>query len=243
MAFEPFFQFVRGIQGKLNNNRFGGLQTHNSQHMAFIRQLQRELIEDDVMSKPIERINAVVFDIETTGFYPDKGDQIISIGAVKIIDGEMAEDETFYSLVQYEGELSEEIEALTGINGSDLVDAPSLSDVLVEFFQFVKESPLIAHHSSHEKRFMQHASWSIFRTSFKHRLFDTSFLYRLIEPQGISIKLEDFCEKNDIQIVDRHHALGDAKLTAQLWLCYVKKVHALGCQHMKDVYERIAKLP
>lgn len=238
MALEPFFQFVR----KLNNNRFGGLQSQNSQHLAFMRQLHREMNEYNVMEKPLEKISAVVFDIETTGFYPEKGDRILSIGAVKIIAGQMLESESFYSLVRFEEELPEGIKKLTGINNKELLAAPSLSDVMIQFFKFAQDLPLIAHHSSHEKKFMQHASWTMFKTSFKHRLFDTSFLYRLIEPQGISIKLEDFCVRNGIEIVDRHHALGDAKLTAQLWLCYIIKVRNAGCETMKDVYEKIAKL-
>lgn len=242
MAFEPFMQFVRGIQGKLNNNRFAGLQAQNSQHMAFVRHLQREIEADRIMDVELNRMQSVVFDIETTGFFPEKGDRIISIGAVKIEEGEVKEDQTFYSLVHYEGKIPPHIQELTNISDEQVMDAPVLSDVLIRFFQFVDTAPLIAHHTSHEKAFMQHACRTVFNTNFTHRLFDTSFLYRLVEPKNISIRLEDFCERNDIPVVNRHHALGDARLTAHLWIRYMHQVQSLGYKNMREVYEKLARL-
>lgn len=240
MAFEPFMQFMRGIQGKVGGNKFAGLQGNNSQHIAFLRQLQRESYMNDVMIAPLDKMNAVVFDIETTGFFPEKGDRIISIGAIKLEKGEIIENQAFYSLINYDGELSAEVSELTGIQQQQLNDAPPLSDVLVRFFKFVEDYPLIAHHANHEKIFMQQACWSMFRTPFRHRLFDTSFLYRLIEPEVMSFRLEDLCEKHGIAVEHRHHALEDAKLTARLWLYYIEAVRVIGCHTMNDVYEKIA---
>jgi DNA polymerase-3 subunit epsilon len=242
MGFDPFVQFVRGIQGKLHSNIFGGLNGQNAQHMAFIRQMQRELENTDSMAIPIRKLNVVVFDIETTGFYPDKGDQIISIGAVKIIEGEICDEDCFYSLVQYDKPLPAEIKELTGLSEGQLVDAPSLADVMISFFEFAKDMPLVAHHANHEKSFMRHSCWKLFRTPFKHKILDTSFLYRVAEPDMALFKLEEQCEYNGIPVIGRHHALGDAKLTAQLWCRLSEKAQNSGCANLKDVYERLAKL-
>ncbi|GLB58964.1 exonuclease domain-containing protein [Cytobacillus sp. NCCP-133] len=242
MGFDPFVQFVRGIQGKLHSNMFGGLNGQNAQHMAFIRQMQRELENADSMAIPIRKLNVVVFDIETTGFYPDKGDQIISIGAVKIIGGETCDKDCFYSLVQYDKSLPPKIKELTGLSEGQLVEAPSLADVMIRFFEFVKDMPLVAHHANHEKSFMRHSCWKLFRTPFKHKILDTSFLYKVTEPDKALFRLEELCEHNGIPVIGRHHALGDAKLTAQLWCTLSEKAQNLGCANLKDVYERLAKL-
>ncbi|MFP3359977.1 exonuclease domain-containing protein, partial [Planococcus sp. SIMBA_143] len=95
----------------------------------------------------------------TTGFYPNKGDAILSIGAVKVT-GETIEQETFYSLVQSNTAPSEEVTELTGIKAEDLQDAPPLSEVLAQFYKFIKGHTLVAHHAKHEQAFMQHATWS-----------------------------------------------------------------------------------
>ncbi|KAB2335158.1 exonuclease domain-containing protein [Bacillus mesophilum] len=226
---------------KMIRNLFGGLSKENSQHLAYMRQLQREIAANDIMNMPLRRLNAVVFDIETTGFYPEKGDQILSIGAVKIQNGELLENESFYTLIHTSKTLSDEIALLTGIKQEHLADAPMITDALMQFFKYVKDLPLIAHHSSHEKKFMQQVCWANFKTPFRHRLFDTSFLYRLVEQEERSIKLEDCCKRHGIEVYNRHHALGDAILTAKLWLKYCQDVETLGCQNMNDVYEMLAK--
>ena len=98
------------------------------------------------------------------------------------------------------------------------------------------------HYANHEKSFLQSASRKIFRVPFKHRIVDTSFLYRIAEPGIPIVRLDEFCAYNDIPIVDRHHALGDAKLTARLWSIYIQKVQELGCETLHEVYERLARL-
>ena len=89
---------------------------------------------------------------------------------------------------------------------------------------------------------MQNSSRKIFRKPFDQRIVDTSFLYRIAEPDLKMVRLEEFCHHNGIPIVNRHHALGDAMLTAKLWTIYIQKVRELGCETLHDVYERIARM-
>lgn len=243
MAFEPFFQFMRGIQGKLNNSGLGSAhEGQDARKIAYVRQLQKEMKQNEALYVPLQQLDVVVFDIETTGFFPEQGHEIISIGAVKLIGGKRLAEQSFYSLVRYEKELPASIVNLTGITNEQLQDAPSLSDVLIQFFDFLQNATLVAHHANHEKSFLQNANWKLFRTPFKYRIVDTSFLYRIAEPDVKFVRLEDFCEYHNIPLVDRHHALGDAKLTAELWSIYIQKVQELGCITLHDVYERIARV-
>jgi DNA polymerase-3 subunit epsilon len=237
MTFDPFF-FMKGIQGKFGTSPVGQSQ----QHVAYLRQLQREMRVEETLHIPLTELKVVVFDLETTGFYPDQGDQIISIGAIKVKGNEIKEKETFYSLIRAEKLLSEEIIQLTGISNQQLRSAPPLSEVLFQFFQFVQDYTLVAHHANHEKSFLQYASWKLYRAPFKHRLVDMSFLYRIAEPAEKIITLEECCEHNGIPIIGRHHALNDAKMTAELWCLYVNKLKQIGCESLKDLYERYAKV-
>lgn len=238
MPFEPFYQLMRGIQGKV----LGGAQGQNAQQIAYMRQLQREMNSEDKLKIPLEKLNVVVFDIETTGFFPEQGDEIISLGAVKVCGTSIQEDAEFYSLVRYEKGLSSKIVDLTGITDEQLIEAPQLSEVLIQFFKYVKDDILVAHHAGHEKSFMEHSTWKLFKTHFKHRIVDTSFLYRVAEPNEKLVRLEDFCQHNGIPAEGRHHALGDAKLTAKLWCLYITKLQETGYKTLKDIYEHVARL-
>ena len=240
MAFEPFMQILRGIQGKRTSVGIGDVQS--AQQLAFLRNLQKEIKKEDALKAPLDELEFVVFDIETTGFNPEKGHDIISIGAIKMRGSSIQEDKIFYSLINTGKEIPLDIVALTGITSEQLKDARLAEDVLFEFLQFAKDCTFVAHHANHERSFMQSTSTKIFHTPFKHRIVDTSFLFKVAEPKLQLTSLEDLCKHNGIPITGRHHALEDAKMTAELWSIYMEKVKLLGCETLQDVYDRFARL-
>jgi DNA polymerase III subunit epsilon len=242
MRFEPIIQFMKHVQSKVHSSIYAPLQGQsNPQHLAFLRQLEKERKLNESLSIPLKELSVVVFDFETTGFFPEQGDEIISIGAIKVKGDTLQPSEVFYSLVRLEQALPPEIKELTGLTEESLSQAPELSEVLVEFYEFVKGNVLVAHHAHHEKNFLQHSNWKLFRSSLKHRILDTSFLFKIAEPNVNLVRLEDYCEHCGIPVQDRHHALGDAKMAAQLWSGSIKKVQDLGCKTLHDVYERLSK--
>jgi len=236
-------QFFKQLSGKLGSNIYAGFQGQsNPQNIAFIRQLQKEMKNENSLETPLNDLKVVVFDIETTGFFPERGDQVISIGAVRMTGPQLHAEETFYSLVNSDFPLSEEISSLTNIQHEELLSAPAAKDVLLEFFKFVQSHNLIAHHSKHEQSFMQKMSWDLLRTRFEHRIIDTSFLIRIGNPSINPFPLEDVCKECGIEIKNRHHALGDAIMTAHIWSHYLKLAQQIGFNNLQEVYEYIAKL-
>ncbi len=241
MNINQMMQFLRQIPGKLGANSFSSLANQNAPtNIAFVRQLQREMKKQDTLEIPFGKLEVVVFDIETTGFNPHRGDQILSIGAVKIRGGRIVEEDTFYSLVHSEEKPSQEITALTGITKQDLELAPRAITVLTDFFEYVKSDPLVAHHANHERNFMQHLTWSLLKTRFEHRVIDTSFLTRIVEPITTLVTLDDWCSYYDIAIEQRHHALHDAIAAAKVWIESSRLVEERGFHHLKDVYSYLA---
>ncbi|WP_226038541.1 exonuclease domain-containing protein [Aquibacillus saliphilus] len=239
MVMNEMFQFVKQISGKLNSNVYTGTDPGK---VAYLRNLQRELKKQDVLGIPFEELKITVFDIETTGFYPYNGDRMLSIGAVKMQGDKVLENEVFYSPIYCETPPSKEIESLTGITKEQLMDAPPIYTVLKDFYQFVKSDTLVAHHSSHEKQFMKHATWTTLKTGFQHRIIDTSFLTRIIEPESNLVTLDECCAHYGITNDRRHHALYDAIATADLWAESVHRIKQMGFSNLKDVYAEIANL-
>lgn len=242
MKIPTFFHFMKQFQGKGHSPGFSGLEGQsNFQHAAFLRKMQQELKLEESLSVPLEELNAVVFDLETTGFFPEKGDQILSIGAVKV-NGSHIEEETFYSYVHYDGEIPEGVKRLTGIEERDVKNAPRLTEVLISFYQFVENKTLVAHHANHEKNFLTKANRDLFRISFNHRIIDTAMLFQLANHDTHAVTLEDCCKCFSITVQNRHHALGDAKMTAALWCEYIKIFTRKGYKTLMDVYLNLSKL-
>lgn len=245
MALNSMFQLIKLLGSKLNSNGFSSVagQT-DAASIAFIKQMQRDLKKENVLETPFSDLRVVVFDLETTGFYPHKGDRILSIGAVKMMGEQVLENEAFYSLVYSDQSLSDEIKKLTGIREQELKGASRIDQVLKEFYQFIKNDTLVAHHANHEKSFMQHITWSILKTNFQHRILDTSFLTKIVVPECRLVTLDECCEYFglDIDPDKRHHALEDAIVTAKLWAQNIRLIQEKGFKNLHDVYSYLATL-
>lgn len=237
------YHFFNQFRGKISSNIYIPLVGKaNPNHLAFIRNLEKEMEAEKEKSLyvPLSELNVVVFDFETTGFFPEQGDSILSIGAIKFTNGQIDYNETFYSLVQHNEKLSAEIKELTGLDDLELQSAPPIEDVLIKFYQFVQNTPLVAHHASHEKKFLQHANWKAFRKTYIHRIIDTSLLFNIVNQDKKIVSLDDYCALAKVDIKNRHHALGDAITLAKLWKIYIDKLKEMGCYTLHDVYERLA---
>lgn len=243
MGKNDMLQFFRQISGKLSSNIYAGLQGPTTpQHMAFVRGLHKELKQKNSLETPLNELKIVVFDIETTGFFPERGDEIISLGAIKMTGQQIEEKETFYTLVKSSAPLSDEISTLTKIKDEELQAAPAAMEALMQFFKFINSDVLVAHHAKHEQAFMQKFTLDLFKTRFEHRIIDTSFLIRLTNPTPKSTSLEDVCNECGITIKDRHHALGDARMTAEVWRYYLKLAEKNGFTTLREVYEYLNKI-
>lgn len=240
MAFEPFMQLLRGLRKRQEADAGPG-RIQNAKQLAYLRNTQREASKYDLLNVPLTEVPFLIFDIETTGFHPEKGDSVLSIGAVKM-QGAAILEKTFYSLVKYEKVLPSQITELTGITTEAAGAARPFSAVYMDFLEFKSNSTLVAHHSVHERKFMEYTSAKLLRTPFKHRIIDTSFLFKVVNPSLPFAALEDLCLYHQIEVKDRHHALGDAKMTALLWSLYLEEAVQLGYETLGDVYLKFSQL-
>ena len=164
--------------------------------------------------------NVTVFDLETTGLYPDCGDRITEIGAIKLCGNKLCG--VFQTLVNPERNIPEKIVEITGIKNEMVADKPTISQVLPLFMDFVQDDIIVAHNAK----------------------FDTSFLHYELKECGINKNFETYCTllasrkevktsanfrlstlKNHFNLKPMgamHRALSDAYVTAQLYLKLTK---------------------
>ncbi|KAA9003908.1 3'-5' exonuclease [Paenibacillus spiritus] len=212
-----------GMPSALASMRGGAASQQSAQQMAFLRSLMREKRRPEVLHTPLSQLETVVFDLETTGFSHQGGDEIISFGAVKVI-GQEIQEETFYTLVNCTCLIPASITELTGISAEMTREAPPLIECLHRFLSFVGQRVLVAHASAHDKAFLNTALWKTSKVQLTHRVLDTMMLARWLEPSRSSYTLDELLAIHGIPIRDRHNALADARMTAELWVSYLRDI-------------------
>lgn len=239
----------KGVGRMWNLYKMGGftpaiasmLGSQNAQQMAFIRNVNKEQRKQSMFDMPLRELDVVVFDLETTGFYPANGDEIISFGAVMLRGGELVESESFYSLVNPKRKIPKAIIELTGITNEMVEDAPDLMQVLHDFMEFVGRRLLIAHASGHDKQFLNAALWRTSKVNLNHRVLDTMMVAKWLEPNLAGYSLDELLESCCIPITERHHALQDSIMTAKLWQNYLARILERNITTLGDLYAYLSK--
>ncbi|MEI7027471.1 exonuclease domain-containing protein [Paenibacillus sp. y28] len=214
----------------------------NAQQMAFIRSIMKEQRKNEMYEMELRQLDAVVFDLETTGFSPYNGDEIISIGAVAMVGGELVPEQSFHSLVNPKRDIPPNIEVLTGITSESAAEAPGLITVLHDFFNFVNKRILVCHGSGHDKHFLNSALWKTSKVHLSHRMLDCMIISKWLHPMRKEIDLDSLLSAYNIEVTRRHDALEDSVMTGQLWSKMIdeiedKEVHTLG-----DLYSQLSNI-
>jgi DNA polymerase-3 subunit epsilon len=213
----------------------------SAQQMAFIRSLLKEQRKPSLYDIPLHNMELVIFDLETTGFSPYNGDEIISFGAVSMIGGEIQQDSTFYSVVNPRRKIPPEIEELTGITNEEAEKAPDLIEVLRAFLEFVQQKVLVAHGTAHDKSFLNAALWKTSRVNLTHRVLDTMMIAKWLKPRRKHYGLDELLDAYGIEVTVRHHALEDAFMTARLWSKLMAEIKARNVDTLGDLYAQLSR--
>lgn len=182
----------------------------------------------------------VVVDIETTGNSPKNGDKIIQIGAVVVEQGQITD--RFSSFVYYDQELSPFIEKLTGIKTTQLVEAPSFSEVAPVLMNYLDRAFFVAHNAMFDLSFIQSELEDCGYNQFTGPVIDTVELSRLLMPTEESYKLNQLALKLNIDHERPHQADSDAEVTAKLLIFLLNKLETLPILTLQRLKPIIKKL-
>jgi DNA polymerase III subunit epsilon len=187
-------------------------------------------------NRPLASLSYTVFDTETTGLRPSAGDEIVSIGAVRIVNGRLLEQEVFEQLVDPRREMSPEVSRITGIVSSMLEDQPTIDKVLPAFRTFCEDTVLVAHNAAFDMRFLRLKEEAA-GVRFTQPVLDTLLLSAVINPHLDAHGLEAIAERMGVNPIGRHTALGDAIMTGEVFLRMVPLLAQLGIRTLGEARE------
>ena len=173
----------------------------------------------------------VVFDIETTGFSP-VNNKIIEIGAVKIRQGEITD--RFSVFVNPGVPIPFEIEKLTSINDSMVMDAPPIEVILPQFLDFCQDAVLVAHNANFDMSFiMENAKRQ--GLSRKFTFVDTLGIARVLLTHQAKHTLDAVAKTLSISLENHHRAVDDAECTAHIFLKFSAMLRERGADTLSRI--------
>jgi DNA polymerase III epsilon subunit family exonuclease len=195
----------------------------------FHRSLPQTALEERALSE----LAYTVFDTETTGLDPSAGDEIVAIGAARIINGRLAPGDTFDCLVDPGRSVDPRSARVHGLTDALLRGQPTLAVVLPRFHAFCADTVLVGHNVAFDLRFLQLKERAT-GVHFRQPVLDTLLLAAVLDAHSEDDRLEAIAHRFGIEVLARHTALGDALITAEVFLKMLPLLAARGIANLRQ---------
>lgn len=175
-----------------------------------------ERIREDLMDKGVRKI---ALDTETTGLDPIKGDRIVEIGGVELID-DLPTGRKIHLYINPQRDVPKEAVRVHGLTNQFLDDKPLFADIADEFLDFIGDAQLVIHNAKFDIGFLDAELNKLGKKPLGiARSIDTMDISRRRFP-GSPLTLDALCRRFDVSLEGRelHGALLDAELLGEVWL-------------------------
>ncbi len=183
----------------------------------------------------LHEVDFVVLDTETTGLRPGP-DRVIEVAGIRLRGGEVVD--TFQSLLNPGRRLPPFIVQFTGITQEMVAGAPAADAALPTFLRFIDGAILVGHNIGFDIGFLAHEA-RLLGTMFPLDGLDTIPLARRFLPNLRRFKLDLVAEHLNISAANRHRALGDAKVTAAVFLKLLTIAQKQGIETLGHLRRRL----
>ncbi|KIC42464.1 3'-5' exonuclease [Ruegeria sp. ANG-R] len=191
--------------------------------------------------RPLSDLCFVVFDTETTGLLPHK-DEIVQIGAVRVVKGKIVEGEQFDTLVNPGIPIPPASTKVHKVSDMMVQGAPDIAQAGRSFHQFAQDAVIVAHNAPFDMAFLRRNAQRM-EVEWTHPILDTVLLSAVLFGASETHTLDAVCERLGVTIPDtlRHTALGDAVATAEALVRMLPMLTARGMVTFGDVIAETRK--
>jgi DNA polymerase-3 subunit epsilon len=189
--------------------------------------------DQSLLDTRLTDLTYTVFDTETTGLNPEGGDEIISMGAVRIVNGRLLSDEVFEELVNPRRDIPVASYRIHGINQEMVAEKDPIEKVLPRFRQFVANTVLVGHNIAFDMKLLKLKEQTT-RVRFANPVLDTLLLSAMLHPVHEQHDMETIARRLGIAIIGRHTALGDALTAAEIFLKLIPILNSNGILTLGD---------
>jgi DNA polymerase-3 subunit epsilon len=216
------------------NGRRGRARTLKKQIFSLFQTRERLVMLQEEIDA-LDAVDFVVLDTETTGLRPGP-DRVIEVAGVRLRGGEAVA--SFQSLINPERSLPPFIVRFTGITQAMVMGAPTAKEILPDFLSFIEGAVLVGHNLGFDIRFLSHEA-RLLGQSFPLDGLDTIPLARRFLPGLRRFKLDLVAAHLNIPASNRHRALGDAEVTAAVFLHILSRAREQGIATLRHLHLRL----
>ena len=187
----------------------------------------------ELAARTLRALEVVAFDTETTGLELRRGDTVISIGACRIVNARLLASEVFDVRVDPKMPIPPASTAIHGITDDDVAGSPPLPVVLPRFRDYVGDAVILAHNAAFDLLALQPPGAGM---NLDMPVLDTLLISRALDASLEGHDLDSLAERYGLSFPPgtRHTALGDARVTAELWLALLPRLEARGIETLEQ---------
>ncbi|WP_404377646.1 exonuclease domain-containing protein [Vreelandella aquamarina] len=188
--------------------------------------------DEALASRALRCLDIVAFDTETTGLELRRGDTVISLGACRIVNGRLLASDAFDHFVDPQRPIPAASTVIHGITDADVAGAAPLKTVLGLFHDYVDNAVLLAHNAAFDM-----LAISGHGIPFDMPVLDTLLISKALDEALDGHDLDTLAKRYDLHFPPgtRHTALGDARVTAELWLALLPRLEARGIDTLEEL--------
>jgi DNA polymerase-3 subunit epsilon len=182
----------------------------------------------------------VVLDLETTGLNLNK-DRVLSIGAVVIEDGAIDFSQQFERTLQCsELKLGPSV-LIHGLGPSAIAAGSDPAQALLDFMEFVGDSPVLAFHAPFDQHMLGRALKDHLGYKLQHLFLDVADIAPLLCPQAPMREagLDEWIDWFKLEVFERHNASADALATAELALILFSRARQQQIHSPLELLQRV----